>query len=252
MGGLVWKSVTENSTLQVLSFVFLIGALLAPPDIDPLLAIGVGLLLLVALGTAAYAPVEKQGLDCVLYQHPVPRTQLFLAKTGAALVPVLAVWGGVVVLLDVQTAGEVTAVLAYAAFAYAGAVLMTITFERPIIAMLATICLLDMSLLLPIGLGSFMRRVAGIDFTIAGAMLQVSPSSPGGDRIVVVLGLAVPSMLLAVGSLWAARRMATDPAVLTGAPADRLRSFAGLYAVVVAVSAMATLLWWREPLAMIW
>ena len=248
----MWKSVTENSTLQALSLVFFIAAILAPPRVDPTLVWGLALLLLVALGTAAYAPVEKQGLDCVLYQHPVPRNQLFLAKTGAAVAPALAVAGGVLVFWSQRAQSDVVTVLAYSAFAYGCAVLMTLTFERAVIALLATISLVWATLLIPLGVLAFMESVTNLDIGIRGVSVRfLPPGGSGAESSVVYFGLAVPSMLLAAGCIWAAWRMATDPAVLTGSPRYRLKSSGRLYAAVVAVTFVVTLLWWREPLAVI-
>jgi len=250
--GLVWKSVTENSTLQMLSLVFLLGAWVVPIDVDPSLVTTGALLLLVALGTASYAPVEKEGLDCVLYQHPVPRSHLFWAKIGAALLPIFAVAAGTMAFWSRQTPLDVFTVLAYSGFAYACGVLMTLTFERPVIALLATVSLVITTLLTPLGLIEFMADVADVDITGAGVSVLIRPNAAtGGEWSVALLGLTIPAMLLAAGSLWAARRMATNPAVLTGTPGSRLRSFAGLYAVVVAVTFAVTLLSWRQPLALI-
>ena len=250
--GLVWKSVTENSALQVLSLAFLLGALISPLDLDSTLVGGGALLLLVALGTASYSPVEKRGLDCVLYQHPVPRHHLFLAKTGAAALPVLAVAAGVLVFWGQRAPTEVVTVLAYSAFAYACAVLMTLTFERSVIALLATVSLVISTLLLPFGALAFLDSVADLDVGMRGVRVRFWPDGVSGAATAVeYLGLAVPSMLLAAGCMWAAWRMATDPAVLTGSPRYRLRASGRLYAAVAAVSFVVTILWWSEPLAVI-
>ena len=250
--GLVWKSFTENATLQILSVAFLLGALLSPLDLDSTLVGGGALLLLVALGTASYSPVEKQGLDCVLYQHPVPRHHLFLAKIGAAVVPVLAVAAGVLVFWSWQTPSEVATVLAYSAFAYTCAALMTLTFDRSVIALLAAVSLVISTLLLPVGALAFMDSVADLDIGMRGIRVAFWADDVSGiPTSVEYLGLAVPSMLLAVGCIWAAWKMATDPAVLTGSPRYRLKASGRLYAAIAAVSFLVTLLSWSEPLALI-
>jgi ABC-type transport system involved in multi-copper enzyme maturation permease subunit len=252
IGGLVWKSITENSALQMLALVFLLGAFLAPLDVDLGLVTGGALLLLVALGTASYSPVEKQGIDCVLYQHPVPRHHLFWSKTGAAVAPLLAVTAGTLVFWSRQASPEVLTVLAYSGFAYACAVLMTLTFERPVIALLAAVSVVVTSLLIPLLLIEFMATVADVDITTAGVSVLHRPSGvPGGEAVVTILRLVIPAALLAAGSLWIAWRMANSAEVLTGTPRYRLRYFASRYSVIVAVTFVVTLLSWRERLAMI-
>jgi ABC-type transport system involved in multi-copper enzyme maturation permease subunit len=250
--GLVWKSITENSALQILSFAFLVVALLGPLEVDVSLVGTVGFLLLAALGTASYSPVEKEGLDCVLYQHPVPRHHLFWAKTGAAVLPVLAVASGTLVYWSRGAPVEVVTVLAYAGFAYACAVLMTLTFDRSIVALLAAVSLVIGSLLIPIGLLEFVDAVRNVEITGVGVEVFYRPGGDPGTEIVTVLfGLAVPATVFAAGCLWAARRMATRLEVITGAPGYRLRVFGRLYATIAAVSFVVTYLWWREPLGMI-
>jgi len=250
IGGLVWKSITENSALQMLSLVFLLGALVVPLDVDPSLVTGSALLLLVALGTASYSPVEKHGLDCLLYQHPVPRNHLFWTKTGAAVIPILAVTVGTLVFWSRQAPPDVVTVLAYTGFAYAGAVLMTLTFERPVVALLAAVSLVVMSLLTPLLLIEFMADVANVDITTAGVLVLLRPPGvPRSEVVVTFLGLAIPATLLATGCLWVAWRMATNAAVLTGSPGYRLRYFASRYSVIVAATYVVTLLSWRERLA---
>jgi len=258
VGGLVWKSITENSTLQMLSLVFLLGEFIVPSGIDPALVIGGALLLLVALGTASYSPVEKQGLDCLLYQHPVPRNQLFWAKTGAAVVPILAVAAGTLVSWSRLMPPDIATVLAYSCFAYSCAVLMTLTLERPVIALLAAVSLVVMSLLIPILLIEFMANVANLDLadldiTVDGISVLIRQSGvPVAEWPVVFLGLAIPAILMAAGSLWIAWRMANSPAVLTETPAYRFSFVARNYTLLLAVSYAVTLLSWRERLALIW
>jgi len=250
ISGLLWKSITENSALQVLSLTFLVASIVTPLEPDATLVSAGALLLLLALGTASYSSVEKQGLDCVLYQHPVPRGQLFLAKTGAAALPVLAVAAGVLLFLEGQRTLWFGATLAESAFAYTCAVLMTLTFESAVIALLAAASVTVTTLLLPLGLLSFFSRVADINFVSGGAEARLRASVPGADPVLIFFGFAVPTTLLAIGCLWAARRMATDPAVLTGSPPFRLKWFASHYAIVVAVAFLVTLVWWRAPLSL--
>ena len=247
--GLVWKSITENSALQMLSLAFLLAALLVPIDVDASLVTGGALLLLVALGTASYSPVEKKGLDCVLYQHPVPRRHLFWAKTGASLLPLFAVATGALVFWNRQAPSDVVTVLAYSGFAYSCAVLMTLTFERPIIALLGAVCAIDFGLAPPIAYLAFQEPVRAVDITTAGITVVLRPSGvPGAEAVVTTLGLAIPATLLAAGCLWVAWRMANNAAVLTGSPRYRLKYFASRYSVIVAVTFVVTLLSWRERL----
>jgi hypothetical protein len=249
IGGLVWKSITENSALQMMSLAFLLAALLVPLDVGADLVTGGALLLLVALGTASYSPVEKQGLDCVLYQHPVPRKHLFWAKTGAALVPLLAVSVGALVFLNRQAPSDVVTVLAYSGFAYSCAVLMTLTFERPIIALLAAVCGIFSGLAPLLGFLTFLERVWDVGITTAGVLVVLRPSGvPGAEPVVTTLGLAIPATLLAGGCLWLAWRMANNAAVLTGSPRYRLSYFASRYSLILAVAFVVTLLSWRERL----
>ena len=237
IGGLVWKSITENSALQMLSLAFLLAALLVPLNVDASLVTGGALLLLVALGTASYSPVEKKGLDCVLYQHPVPRKHLFWAKTGASLLPLLAVATGALVFWNRQAPSDVVTVLAYSGFAYSCAVLMTLTFERPIIALLGAVCAIDFGLAPPIAYLAFLERVRAVDITSAGITVVLGPSGvPGAEVVVTTLGMAIPATLLAAGCLWVAWRMANNAAVLTGSPRYRLKYFASRYSVIVAVT----------------
>ena len=251
IAGLVWKSITENGALQMMSLAFLLAALLVPLDVGADLVTGGALLLLVALGTASYSPVEKQGLDCVLYQHPVPRKHLFWAKTGAALVPLLAVSVGALVFLNRQAPSDVVTVLAYSGFAYSCAVLMTLTFERPIIALLAAVCAIDLGLAPPIGFLAFLEPVRDLGITTAGVTVVLRPSGvPGAEHVVTTLGLAIPATLLGAGCLWLAWRMANNAAVLTGSPRYRLKYFAGRYCAIVAVTFVVTLLSWREGLGL--
>ena len=195
--GLVWKSITENATLQVLSLTFLLTAFIVPGEVDAALVTGVALLLLVALGTASYSPVEKQGLDCVLYQHPVPRNHLFWAKTGAAVVPVLAVAAGTLIFWSREAPPDVVTALAYAGFAYTCAVLMALTFERPIIALLATVSVIVMSLLIPMIYFEFVQPVRNVEVTRFGVEVYFRPGGvPGAELSVVFLSLAVPAVVL--------------------------------------------------------
>jgi len=130
---------------------------------------------------------------------------------------------------------------------------MTLTFDRAVIALLATISLVTMTLMTPLGVLAFMDSVTGLDITMQGASVRFwAEGLSGTETTVEYLGLAVPSVLLAAGCMWAAWRMATDPAVLTGSPRYRLKLSGRFYARVVAVSFVVTLIWWREPLAMIW
>ena len=251
IGGLVWKSITENSALQMLSLAFLLAALLVPLDVDASLVTGGALLLLVALGTASYSPVEKQGLDCVLYQHPVPRKHLFWAKIGAALLPLLAVSVGTLVFWNRLAPSDVLSVLAYSGFAYSCAVVMTLTFERPIIALLAAVCMIDLGLAPSIGFLAFLEPVRDVGFTTAGITVLLRPSGvPPAEAVVTTLGLAIPATLLATGCLWVAWRMANNAAVLTGSPRYRHKYFASRYSVIVAVTFVVTLLSWRERLGL--
>ena len=249
IAGLVWKSITENSALQMMSLAFLLAALLVPLDVGADLVTGGALLLLVALGTASYSPVEKQGLDCVLYQHPVPRKHLFWAKTGAALVPLLAVSAGALVFLNRQAPSDVVTVLALSGFAYSCAVLMTLTFERPIIALLAAVCGIFLGLAPLFGFLTFLERVWDVGIANVGVTVVLRPSgAPGAEAVVTTLGLAIPATLLAAGCLWLAWRMANNAAVLTGSPRYRLSYFASRYSVILAVTCVVTLLSWRERL----
>lgn len=248
--GLVWKSINENGALHLLALAFLAGAFLAPSGLDTALVSGGAVLLLGALGTASYAPEEKQGLHCLLYQHPVPRSQLFLAKTGAGVLPALAVSLALLVFLG-RPGSDILTLLAYAALAYGSAVLMTLTFERAVIALLAAVSLVTMTLLLPMLAIELRPRVADVDFAFGGAVVMVRSGAAGGGPVLVTLGLTVPAILLAAGCLWAARRMAVDPGVLTGTPGDRIRSALRLYAGIVALTTVVTLVWWRQPLALI-
>jgi ABC-type transport system involved in multi-copper enzyme maturation permease subunit len=250
--GLVWKSFTENSALQTLSFAFLAGALLVPIEVDVEFVATIGLLLIVALGTASYAPVEKRGLDCLLYQHPVPRHHVFWAKISAAVLPVLAVAVGTLVYWSRGAPVEIVTVLAYAGFAYTCAVLMTLTFERAIIALLAAVSLVIASLLLPIVSLEFVGGVGNVEITGVGVEVFVRPENqPGAEAAMVSLGLVWPALFLAVSCLALARWMATSAAVLTGSASYRLKVCGRLYAAIAVVSFVVTVLSWRGPLSVI-
>ncbi len=242
MVGHVWKSIAENSLLQMLSVGFLVSALVAPSVVfDPMLVGVGGLLLVAALGTAAYAPLEKQGLHCVLYQHPVPRSHLFWAKTIAAIVPVLAVSAGAFLHWSRQAPMPFLTVLALAAFAYACAVLLTLTFHRQVTALLATLATVFLTVVWPILLAESWAPATGVHFH------WTLPSAEEG--FVLFMGASLPLALLAVGCHMASWRMATDRAVLTGSARYRLTYFSGLYSLVVGVSALLTVAVWGDLLS---
>lgn len=251
IGGLIWKSITENSALQMLSLAFLLAAFLVPQGADATLVTGGALLLLVALGTAAYSPVEKKGLDCVLYQHPVPRRQLFWAKLGAAILPILAVSVGTLVFWNRLAPTDFGMVVAYSAFAYSCAVLTTLTFERPVIALLGAVCAIDLGLSPPMFFLAFLERVRAVDITATGMLVVLGPSDgSASEPVVTTLGLGIPVTLLAGGSLWVAWRMANNPSVLTGSPRYRLGYFGLRYSVIVALTFVVTLLSWSGQLGL--
>ncbi len=237
MAGLLWKSVTENTLLQAMCIAFLVVALIVP-QADSLAVTGVGLILIAALGTAAYDPVEKHGLHCVLYQHPVPRSQLFWAKTMAAIAPVLAVSAGAYVLWGRQSPMPFLTALALGSFAYACAVLLTLAFRRQLTAALATVVVVFLTLICPVLILELLMPHATSLLSI------VSSDEISGPGFIALQATAFPTALLAVGCLWAARRMATDRTVLTGSASYRLSYFAGIYAVIVSVSALLTMAAW--------
>ena len=230
MLGLIWKSIAENTLLQVACIVFLVAALVVPLEADSLLVTVGALILIAALGTAAYVPAEKQGLHCLLYQHPVPRSHLFWAKTVAAIVPVLAVSAGAFLLWSRQWPMPFLAALALGAFAYACAVFLTLTLHRQVNALLATAATVGMTVSFPLVILDYFQPAHGLP--------------PGEQTFDLLFGAAVPLALLAAGCLMAALRMATDRVVLTGSARYRLIYFAKLYAVIVGVSALVTIAGW--------
>jgi ABC-type transport system involved in multi-copper enzyme maturation permease subunit len=231
MLGLIWKSIAENTLLQVACIVFLAAALVVPLETDSWFVTVGALILIAALGTAAYVPAEKQGLHCLLYQHPVPRSQLFWAKTIAAIVPVLAVSVGAFLLWSRLDPMPFLTALALGAFAYACAVLLTLTLRRQVDSLLATAAIIAMTIAIPLVIRDYFQPAQGI---------------PGEQIFGLLLGAAGPLALLAAGCLMAARRMATDRAVLTGSPRHRLAYFARVYFVIMAVSAVVTLAAWPD------
>ena len=97
-----------------------------------------------------------------------------------------------------------------------------------------------------------MESVRNVEITGMGVAVFFRPGGePGAELSYVFLSLAVPAMVLAAGCLWAAWRMANNKAVLTGSAGYRLKYFAGLYTVIVAVAYVVTALSWRGPLSMI-
>lgn len=241
LAGLVWKSITANSLLQALCLVFLVTALFLRGDVDAWMVTAVGVILLAALGTAAYAPLEKEGLHCVLYQHPVPRLHLFWAQTIAAVAPVLAVSAATFLLWNRQWSVPFLLVLALGCFAYACAVLLTLAFPKQLTAMLATIAVVFTTFIWPIVILEFLSPNVIPQFAF---ITTDTIFGSGNAGFIALQATALPVTLLAVGCFWAARRMATDRAVLTGSPRYRLTRFAGLYSVVFIVSALVTVAGW--------
>lgn len=107
-------------------------------------------------GRAGRGPAA-QGLVCVVYQHPVPRNHLFWVKAGAAVVPLLAVAAGTLVFWRRDVPPDVTTALVYVGFAHTCAVLMALTLEVPIMALLASVRVVCTSLLVPMGFFGFKK-----------------------------------------------------------------------------------------------
>ncbi len=98
--GLVWKSVSENLISHIMCVAVFAGTIVwvalgggveaqeligsEVPYLGAVILI-LGYILVSALGSSAYSTEECDGLNCILYHHPIPRRQLLLAKVMAAL-----------------------------------------------------------------------------------------------------------------------------------------------------------------------
>lgn len=233
---LLGKGLAENGMLQAACLLYLAVALVLPTA--DFWAVGAtGMVLVAALGAGAYPLVEKRGVDCVLHHHPVPMATLFWTKVGAALPGVLAVSLGIWLILSRQENLPFASVALLCAFLYLCGVLMALTVERPVTALLATGCVVATTVITPLTLGELLAPRW---------LLQHLPGLPSGDLGVPLLGAAsLPLGLLALGCLEAARRMATDRRTRTGSPRRRGLRFLALYVLVLGVTVVGTALGWR-------
>lgn len=88
-GLLIFTWLTNEATSQ---------ALLASlhPGYDPQILVPLlSALFVCALGALSYSTIERDAQRCILYNHPVPRSQLFVAKQVAALPALLAVFASI-------------------------------------------------------------------------------------------------------------------------------------------------------------
>lgn len=84
-GTLLWKSMRENLILYLLTTPVIFLCIMPTPS-DWLLGLAiVGGVLLAVLGINTYSPLEKEGTLCMLYHHPLPRRNIFLAKIAPNL-----------------------------------------------------------------------------------------------------------------------------------------------------------------------
>ena len=120
-------------------------------------------------------------------------------------------------------------VIVFGLFAYACAVLLTLTFHRPVVALLAAVAIVTMTVVFPLLWVELFAPTSGL--------------SAGDPTYEVFPGSTLPLALLAGGCLLAARRMSTDRAVLTGSTGYRQTYFSAFFSVAMGV---AVLVAWAE------
>lgn len=153
--GLVWTQFAQNGLINLLTLLLFVAASLFGlfgPDIETLdrasayalrnsitviCLSGMALFLPIAAGANSYAANDGDGLDCIVYGHPVPRTELFLSKLLAASPVVVLSWFSV--LFVIRNEFPAVSFAVFFLFAYLAAVHVSLWMRFPVMVIMATV-----------------------------------------------------------------------------------------------------------------
>ena len=135
--GLLWKGFAENGTLHVVCLLLLLATLVlsiaslesirvGDSEVGVIVAV-MGVLLLAALSTNSYSILERKGLHCITYYHPITRDLFYLTKQAVAIPAVLMV--SVALALSIQESVPGVSIILTSFFLYLVAVQTGLTFQ---------------------------------------------------------------------------------------------------------------------------
>lgn len=221
--GLVWKHIAQDGMLYIISIGLLFLALVygvLGPDFETLtrrelvaaqnsfpylLVAGTSILLPIALGANAYGLYDGQGLNCALYNHPISRTQLFVAKMTAAL-PILAV-SFIGLLMTLGESWPVITLSVWILFSYFSAIRMSLWLKSIVLIILSSVswCI-------------FLAAMVLVWMQATPEFLFFGDFEPVNDYRIIA---AIPLALIALGTVVSAWHMATNRHFLAGS--DRFK-----------------------------
>ena len=249
------KQVWENATLYavVLVILALLGMLLllvsrhttTVDDASFLTPMAVAAMLSVILGTTTYSEADKQGIRCMLYHYPIPRTAIFWTKFvqglfGAFLLSLLLILltarfnSRALSFLTREVWTSTAWVVLITLVPYCCGVLVTHGFKRSLYAVMAA---LPVVILVFVVISYLESLPMGFEAMCASYIGGVEPAS--------VLSSLAPRFpwtpfLIVVGLALAGWRAATSPAVLSGSSAYRQIVVIRLLLFVLAVVVLVT------------
>ena len=253
---LILKQVRENLIIYIVPFVLAglaiaigLSQLTPPPALSTAVILAAALASIV-LGISTYSQSEKEGLHCVLYHHPVPRSTIYWAKflTGLIAALVLACPLAVVVHqlpaklvreLSWFTQPVLAAVFIFVLIPYCCGVLVTHMFKRPLYAVLGAIAVLSV--------------VVGVIQYLISYAPPILYLYPQGSRLSESIEpiFPWPAVFVLVGLALAGWRVATDRAVLTGTTFFRQVYSVRLLLFVLAMAVILSRTGWWDPFYLI-
>ena len=238
--GLVWKHVAQDGMLNGIAIGLFLAtglyALLGPDTssiasrlevweiqngIPYLFMVALALFLPVAAGAGAYSSMEGQGLDCVMYLHPVFRTQLFFSKIVAAL-PIMII-SYFALLVTVGDRWSWISLLVWVPFSYSIALHISLWIRSVVLIILAAVSwaifILSFTMI-------WMEET--VEFLFFGAWVPVN------DVQIVAL---LPLSLLTFGGIVSSWHMAINRKFLASSDAFKMRfnvvELAAVYAFTI-------------------
>jgi len=188
---------------------------------------GFALLLLMAVGANAYTTSDGDGLNCIAYAHPVPRTQLFLSKLAAAVPIVLVVW--LIAWLNYRETIPAISIGVFCVFIYITAMHMSLWMRSQLLIILGTLS----GAIMAFTLTSAWMIPRGFPIYFKGFMPTYDP---------YLVGL-IPLSLIILCSVLTAWRMATNRRFLAATEKNRAKyNLVGTLASLAAVYVVITVL----------
>lgn len=252
---LIFKQVHENALIYIIASL-LAGVGIAFAVWEPSLPMRVALIVAVTLhsvvlGISTYGQSEKEGVRCVLYHHPIPRSTIYWAKFLPGFLAAILL--ACILAVMIPKPGEPffahagtnvwpfrALVVLVSLLPYCYGVLVTHAFVRPLYAVMATLPAVVVSLV-PIAYIVAMRLMHLLFITLAPMTRQdAAPSS------LLTSAFSWPVFLIVAGLSLAGWRAATDRTLLTATSVFRQVYVVRLLLFVLSMAVIVATTGWRD------